>query len=43
LQELDKAAMDMGKRITQKSTLALDLSKASLDLGIYLDIEQTLE
>lgn len=43
LEELDKMAMDMAKKITQNSTLAIRLSKAALNQGVYQDFEQTLE
>jgi 1,4-dihydroxy-2-naphthoyl-CoA synthase len=43
LEESDNPAMDTAKEIAQKSALAIELSRASLNLGIYQDIEQTLE
>ena len=43
LEELDEMAMDMAKKITQNSTLAIRLSKAALNQGGYQDFEQTLE
>ncbi|MBC8512052.1 MAG: enoyl-CoA hydratase/isomerase family protein [Dehalococcoidia bacterium] len=43
LEELDKTAMDMAKKIAQNSTLAIYLSKRALNQGAYQDFEQTLE
>jgi enoyl-CoA hydratase len=43
LEELDKVAMDMAKKITKNSTLAITLSKAALNQGVYQDFEETLE
>jgi len=43
LEELDKAAMDMAKKIAQNSTLAIYFSKRALNQGVYQDFEQTLE
>jgi enoyl-CoA hydratase len=43
LEELEKAAMDMAKKIAEKSALATHLSKKALNQGVYQDFEQTLE
>lgn len=43
LEELEKAAMDMAKKIAENSTLATLLSKRALNQGAYQDFEQTLE
>ena len=43
LEELDKTAMDMAKKIAQNSTLAIYFSKRALNQGAYQDFEQTLE
>jgi enoyl-CoA hydratase/carnithine racemase len=41
--ELDKAALDMAKKIAKTSTLATFLSKRALNQGVYQDFEQVLE
>jgi len=43
LDELDKAALDMAKKIAKTSTLATFLSKRALNQGVYQDFEQVLE
>lgn len=43
LDELEKAAMDMAKKIAQNSALAIYFSKKALNQGVYQDFEQTLE
>jgi enoyl-CoA hydratase len=43
LEELDKIAMDMAKKIAKNSTLAIYFSKRALNQGAYQDFEQTLE
>jgi len=42
-EELEKACMDMAKRIAKNSALAIYLSKRALNQGVYQDFEQTLE
>jgi enoyl-CoA hydratase/carnithine racemase len=43
LEELDKAAIEMAKKITKNSALATYLSKRALNQGVYQDFEQVLE
>ncbi len=43
LEELDKTAMDMAKKIAKNSSLAIYFSKRALTQGVYQDFEQTLE
>jgi len=43
LEELDSAALELAKKITKNSTLAIHLSKKALNRSIYEDFEQTLE
>ena len=43
IEELDKSSMDMARKIIKNSALAIRLSKAALNQGIYQDFEQTLE
>ena len=43
LEELDKTAMDMAKKIAEKSVVATYLSKGALNQGVYQDFEQTLQ
>lgn len=42
-EELDKAFMDMAKRIAKNSALAIYFSKRALNQGVYQDFKQTLE
>ena len=43
LEALEKAAMDMVRKIAKNSTLAIYFSKRALNQGVYQDFEQTLE
>ncbi|HIE17769.1 MAG TPA: enoyl-CoA hydratase/isomerase family protein [Dehalococcoidia bacterium] len=43
LEELDKAAIEMAKKIAQNSTVAIYFSKRALNQGVCQDFEQTLE